>query len=146
MCQDYEGRVGELEYKTLRYPGHGAVFAALRELGFFDTEPRTDSGTSPRGMLLDLLYENLPSGEPDVVLVRVEVTAGSQTLTMEVEDVDDGRHSALARTTAFPATALCDLVVRGKMPLRGAAAMSTAAPAGPLMQEIAQVGITAVRR
>ena len=33
MCQDYEGRVGELEYKTLRYPGHGAVFAALRELG-----------------------------------------------------------------------------------------------------------------
>ena len=29
--------------------------------------------------------------------------------------------------------------------LRGAAAMSTAAPAGPLMQEIAQVGITAVR-
>lgn len=146
MCQDYEGRVGELEYKTLRYPGHGTVFAAMRELGLFETDPRPVSGISPRTMLLDLLYENLPSGGPDVVLVRVEVTTASGTLTMEVEDVDDGSFSALARTTAFPATALCDLILRGRVPFRGAASMSSASPPGPLMDELAQTGITAVRR
>ena len=146
MCQDYEGRVGELEYKTLRYPGHGAIFAAMRELGLFETEPRPVSGISPRTMLLDLLYENLPSGGPDVVLVRVEVATEAETLTMEIEDVDDGSFSALARTTAFPATALCDLIARGTVPFRGAAAMSAAAPPGPLMEELAQTGITAVRR
>ena len=146
MCQDYEGRVTELEYKTLRFPGHGIVFAALRELGFFDTERRPVSGISPRTMLLDLLNEHLPSGGPDLALVRVEVRARGRTLTMEVEDVDDGTFSALARTTAFPTTALCDLITRDELSFRGAAAMSTVAPAGPLLDELTQVGITARRR
>lgn len=146
MCQDFEGSVAELEYKTLRYPGHGAIFAAMRELGLFETEPRPVSGISPRSMLLDLLYEKLPSGGPDVVLVRVELSAGEETLTVEIEDVDDGSFSALARTTAFPATALCDLIVRDRVPFRGCAAMSSAAPAGPLLDELRRAGIAAVRR
>lgn len=146
MCQDYEGRVRDLEYKTLRYPGHGVIFAAMRELGLFETDPRPVSGLSPRTLLLDLLYEHLPRGGPDVVLVRVEVRTASKTRTIEIEDVDDGSFSALARTTAFPATALCDLVIRDQVAFRGAAAMSSAAPAGPLMEELTQVGIAAVRR
>lgn len=143
MCQDYAGRVGELEYKTLRYAGHGHVFASLRELGLFDTEEHNFGAVriSPRTVLLDLLTERLPSGEPDLTLVDVRVSAPSYLAELRLEDVADEQFSSLARTTAFPATALCDLIVRGAVGFRGAAAMHAVAPSDLLMSELAQVGI-----
>jgi saccharopine dehydrogenase-like NADP-dependent oxidoreductase len=146
MCQEYEGIVQELEYKTLRYPGHGRAFQAMRELGLFDTQTRhiANVDIAPRSLLLDLLAERLPSGAPDIVLVRVTVTAGGSRTSLQMEDFHDGRFSALARTTAFPATALCDLVVRGDIKFRGAAAMHTVANRDLLMRELTQVGVVAV--
>ncbi|MEA2003124.1 MAG: FAD-dependent oxidoreductase [Actinomycetota bacterium] len=146
MCQVYEGTVQELEYKTLRYPGHGSVFQAMRELGLFDTQARRVKGVeiAPRSLLLDLLAKRLPSGSPDVVLVRVTVAAGGSKASLQMEDFHDGRFSALARTTAFPATALCDLVLRGDIRFRGAAAMHTVADPDRLMRELTQVGVVAV--
>ena len=148
MCQDYAGRVRALEYKTLRYPGHGVIFKAMRELGLFGQEARRlgDATVAPRAMLLDLLAANLPAGGPDVVLVRVEMTVGNEVTTLEIEDVHDGTHSALARTTAFPATALCDLILRGDVDFTGAAAMSVVAPVDPLLDELAATGIAVTRR
>lgn len=147
MCQDYEGSVGELEYKTLRYPGHGRVFRAMRELGLFAEELRSfdEVELAPRTMLLDLLAEHLPAGEPDVVLVRVVATVGNASTMLQMEDLHDGTFSALARTTAFPATALCDLIAKSIVTFRGAGAMSSVAPPGRLLTELEQVGVTAVR-
>lgn len=147
MCQDYAGKVRFLEYKTLRYPGHGVIFRAMRELGLFGEEPRQlgDTTVAPRSVLLDLLAANLPAGGPDVVLVRVEMTVGEGVATLEIEDVHDGAHSALARTTAFPATALCDLILRGEVGFRGAAAMTAVAPVGPLLKELGETGISVTR-
>jgi lysine 6-dehydrogenase len=147
LCQDYERRVTELEYKTLRYPGHGRVFQSMRELGLFDEDGRMvgDVEVAPRSVLLDLLAENLPSGEPDVVLVRVTATAEGSTASLQIEDLHDGTFSSLARTTAFPATALCDLIFRGAVDFRGAGAMCSVAPPQLLMTELEQVGVTAVR-
>ena len=147
MCQDYAGRVGALEYKTLRYPGHGIIFRAMRELGLFEEEVRRvgDVTVAPRALLLDLLTDNLPAGGPDVVLVRVEMTAGNEVTKLEIEDVHDGTFSALARTTAFPATALCELILRGEVGFRGAAAMSAVAPVDPLLNELAETGISVAR-
>jgi lysine 6-dehydrogenase len=147
MCQKHAGRVQSLEYKTLRYPGHGVIFQAMRELGLFDEKPRRvgDVVVAPRPLLLDLLSENLPAGGPDVVLVRVEMTVGNQLTRLELEDVDDGTFSALARTTAFPATALCDLILRGHVDFRGAAAMTAVAPVDPLLDELATTGIAVTR-
>lgn len=143
MCQDYAGRVGELEYKTLRYPGHGHVFASLRELGFFDTAEHTFGSVRipPRTVLLDLLTERLPSGEPDLTLIDVQVSAPSYSAELRLEDVADEQFSSLARTTAFPATALCDLIVRGAIGFRGAAAMHAVAPSDLVMSELVAVGI-----
>ncbi len=143
MCQDYEGRVNQLEYKTLRFPGHGSVFASMREIGLFETQPGDFTGAevAPRTVLLDLLTEHLPRGEPDVTLVSVAVSAEGYNAEIRIEDVDDGQFSSLARTTAFPATALCDLIIRGLVDFRGAAAMHAVAPADLLMSELSQVGI-----
>jgi saccharopine dehydrogenase-like NADP-dependent oxidoreductase len=61
-----------------------------------------------------------------------------------VDDRHDGRFSALARTTAFPATALAHLVLTGEVRTRGVVTMDGAVPAGLLVPEIAQVGIEVV--
>ena len=145
MCQQYEGRVRSLEYKTLRYPGHGRIFAAMREIGLFATNPGDFGGVSvaPRTVLQDLLTDQLPQGGPDLTLVEVSVTAGGVTTKQRIRDEHDGEFSSLARTTAFPATALCDLVARGEITFRGAAAMHTATPADLLLEELRSVNIIA---
>jgi lysine 6-dehydrogenase len=141
MCRDYEGRIESLEYKTLRYPGHVAVFAALRELGFFSTVPR--SGIVPRELLIDLLSERLPAGEPDVTLARIVVTAPGYRHDRRLEDRSDDRFSSLARTTAFPTTALCDLIATGAVGFRGADAMHAVADPDDLEHQLAPLGIVA---
>jgi lysine 6-dehydrogenase len=142
MCPDHEGDVDHLEYKTLRFPGHGVIFAAIREMGLFD-----ESGDpSPRSVLLAALDRTLPRSDDDLVLVRVWIETDTTTRTLEIEDVHDGRFSALARTTAFPATALIDLVARGEIGTRGVVTMQQAVSGTALFEALRPVGISVNER
>jgi len=83
------GHVRSLEYKTLRYPGHGLAFRSLLEMGMFDEPQRLIGATaiSPRDLLLDALNRTMPRGAPDVVLVRVwRDNAGARTTLRRCED------------------------------------------------------------
>jgi len=144
LCRDHAGRVDALEYKTLRFQGHGLTFRSMFELGLFDEVPWTVGTTSvaPRPVLVEALRTRLPRGAPDVVLVRVWATQGTRHLGVELVDVHDGRFSALARTTAFPATALVDLLVRGELTVRGALAMPQAITGAQLLPELEAVGVS----
>ncbi|MGI9667349.1 MAG: saccharopine dehydrogenase C-terminal domain-containing protein [Acidimicrobiia bacterium] len=144
MCIHHEDRVQSLEYKTLRYPGHGAVFRGMYELGLFDeTIRRTDSAeVAPRTVLLGALNRSLPRDQPDVVLVRVWRDQDGSRTTMEIDDRAHGAFSALARTTAFPATALAHLIVTGAVLRPGVYAMQEAVDGRELLPELDQVGIT----
>jgi saccharopine dehydrogenase-like NADP-dependent oxidoreductase len=131
-----------LEYKTLRYPGHGRIFAAIREMGLFD-----ESGDpSRRAMLLEALDRTLLRGRPDLVLARVWIETDAVTRVLELEDLHDGQFSALARTTAFPATALIDLVVRGEITARGVHSMPNIATGALLIEDLRSVGIAVAER
>ncbi len=142
MCHDHEGTVDSLEYKTLRFPGHGRIFAAIRALGLFDET----GDPSPRSVLLAALDRTLLREDNDLVLVRVWVETERATRTMEIEDVHDGRFSALARTTAFPATALIDLVTRGGIEKTGVHTMQRAINGDALIKALQPVGITVTER
>jgi len=142
MCRDHEGTIDRLEYKTLRFPGHGRIFAAMRDLGLFDET----GDPSPRSVLLTALDRTLPRGDDDLVLVRVWVETDNLIRTMEIEDVHDGRFSALARTTAFPATALIDLVARGEITTTGVHTMQQAIDGDTLIASLQPVGITTTER
>ena len=142
MCREREGTVDNLEYKTLRFPGHGRVFAALREMGLFDEA----GDPSPRAVLLRALDQTLPRGQPDLVLARVWAETDDITRVLEIEDVQDGRFSALARTTAFPATALIDRVVRDEINLRGVHSMSAATEGAAMIEDLRSVGIVVAER
>jgi len=143
----YEGRVQHLDYKTLRYPGHGRIFRAMLELGLFDERPMQvgNIGIAPRAVLMAALAEHLPRDEPDVVLVRTWAEAAgtgeTRTAGYQIVDLHDGRFSALARTTAFPATALAHLLVTGRVATIGAATMDVSVKAADLIPEMAPTGI-----
>jgi len=141
----WEGTVDELDYKTLRFPGHALPMRAMREVGLFSEEPQPGTGVAPRTVLLEALRRHLPSGADDVVLVRVWASAsrdGGTTRTgYQVDDRHDGAFSALARTTAFPATALAHLLLTGEVATRGAVTMDGAIEADSLIREMEPVGI-----
>lgn len=138
----FAGRVHDLDYKTLRHPGHGRVFAALRELGMFSRTPDASTGVAPRAALISALEASLPSGEPDVVYVLTEAARGEHRHRHVIVDTHDGEFSALARTTAFPATTLADRMVGGHV-AAGVTTMDGAIGAGDLLDALADVGIVA---
>jgi lysine 6-dehydrogenase len=134
----FVGRVRELDYKTLRYPGHGEKVAVLRALGLFDEAAAPAMpAVSPRAVLAGLLAERLPRDAPDVVLARITGRVDDRRIGYELEDVADDRFSALARTTAFPATALADLIAREEIGVTGVRTMDEAAPAAQLLTALA---------
>lgn len=144
MCHLHADRVTDLEYKTLRFPGHGRTFRALLEMGMFNEEP-DESGVTPRSVLLGALDRSLPRGEPDLVLVRTWIETGDIRSTMQIEDVEQDGFTALARTTAFPATALVDLIIRGKVDRPGVLTMNEAVTGIDLLPELESVGIVVER-
>jgi lysine 6-dehydrogenase len=146
MCDRNAGRVTNLEYKTLRFPGHGAPFRAILEMGMFDETPRGINGhaVSPRSVLINALNASLPSGQPDLVLIRVWRADGEVNVGYQIEDTATDSFSALARTTAFPATALAHMISRGDVLRQGVLSMADAVRADELMPELASVGIEAV--
>jgi lysine 6-dehydrogenase len=146
LCSDHAGRVAALEYKTLRFPGHVAALRGLSELGLFEEEPWQigEVTVAPRRLLIEALTTHLPRGAPDVVLVRVWAVQGARKVGVEMVDRSDDHFSALARTTAFPATALVDLLVRNELTLRGACSMPQAVRGAQLLPELEAVGISVV--
>ena len=143
MCVKHEDRVVSLEYKTLRYPGHGRIFRALYEMGMFDETPHHVGGVdvAPRAILLDTLSRALPRDGEDIVFIRVWRDQGGVRTTLEIVDKAHGAFSALARTTAFPATALADLIMRGTVSRPGVLTMNEAVTGAELLPELAPLGI-----
>ncbi|MGI9585400.1 MAG: saccharopine dehydrogenase C-terminal domain-containing protein [Acidimicrobiia bacterium] len=143
MCVRHEGRVHDLQYKTLRYPGHGAVFRAMYEIGLFDESARRVGNVeiAPREVLLDALNRSLQRDGQDIVLIRVWMDQGGRRYVRQMEDTTHGAFTALARTTAFPATALADLITRGDVMRPGVLSMNEAVTGSELLPELDAVGL-----
>lgn len=74
LPETFAGRVRELDYKTIRYPGHCERFRLLVELGLTQSDAVEVEGhaVKPRRLLCELLHRHLPADGPDAVLVRLE--------------------------------------------------------------------------
>ncbi len=112
----------------------------MLEIGLFDETPQAGSEVAPRTVLLEALAAHLPRGGDDLVLMRVWARSGDVTVGYEMVDRNDDRFTALARTTAFPATALADLILNGSVE-PGARTMGDAMTASDLVDELDTVGI-----
>lgn len=110
MAFTFQGKVREMEYKTLRYPGHAALMKAIRELGLLDLTPVNVKGKPvvPRDAFIASVSPKLtkPEGR-DLVALRV-VASGTKdgspkTTTFDLVDhFDEVNHvSAMMRTTGY---------------------------------------------
>ncbi len=122
-------RALNMKEKTLRYPGHSATMAILRETGFFDKEPVSVDGVSirPLDLTAALLFPRwkMRPGEGDVTVMRVTVEgkkdgrrAGFQYDLVDRYDATTETLS-MARTTGYTATSVVRLLKEGLFTRRG---------------------------
>jgi lysine 6-dehydrogenase len=158
LPETFAGRVQELDYKTIRYPGHCERFRLLIDLGLCASDAVEVEGVAvaPRRLLGELLYRHLPADEPDVVLVRLEFVGrlsadeggaveGSDErgrasrLRYDVIDRFDARAglSAMQRTTAFPASVVAQMMARGLTTRKGAVPQERCIPPARFVEELA---------
>jgi lysine 6-dehydrogenase len=149
LPQTFLGKIRDLDYKTIRYPGHCAKFKTLVDLGLASSDPVNVGGASiaPRRLLGRLLVDNLPHDEPDVVLVRIEFRGEndgkSSVLRYEIIDEQDQSSglSAMMRTTAFPASIVAQMMARGETFSRGALPQERCIPPDAFVAELAKRNI-----
>jgi len=106
----WEGKVREMEYKTLRYPGHAAIMKPIRDLGLLSKEPVMVKGHAvvPREAFIACVSQSLtkPEGR-DLVALRVIVSGDKHgrpaSTTFDLIDRFDEVHhiSAMMRTTGY---------------------------------------------
>ncbi len=165
LPETFLGKVRELDYKTIRYPGHCGRFRLLVDLGLCDSAAVDVDGhaIAPRRLLGELLYRHLPADEPDVVLVRLEFVG--RLKEDEGDEGDDGRKqenlsrasrlrydiidrfdartglSAMQRTTAFPASIVAQMMARGETTQKGALPQERCIPPTSFVRELEARGI-----
>jgi saccharopine dehydrogenase-like NADP-dependent oxidoreductase len=118
LCETLEGKVRNLNYRTIRYPGHAAIMKALlNDLRLRDR----------RHILKDILEHAVPATLQDVVIVFVTVSGmkdGSlvqETYANKIYAREMGGRmtSAIQITTASAACAVLDMLADGALRARG---------------------------
>lgn len=141
LVETFLGRARNLDYKTIRYPGHCDRFKTMIDLGLCSSEPVGVDGAAvkPRRLFGELLVKNLPHDEPDVVLVRVETAGAGKSLRYDIIDRFDPETglSAMMRTTAFPASIVALMMARNQTTSKGALPQERCIPPGAFMEELA---------
>ena len=118
LCETFEGRVRELNYKTIRYMGHrDRMLFLLDELRLRDR----------RQLLKEILENAVPHTLQDVVVIFCTATGqrdGQMVQLCDARKVYHQRHgdevwSAIQITTAAAVCAAVDLHVQGQLPTTG---------------------------
>ena len=118
LCETLAGKVENLNYRTVRYPGHRDIMKLLlQDLGLKDRRP----------LLKEIFETALPLTRQDVVLVFVNVSGYKdgklvqETYANKIyNQVINGKQwSAIQITTAAGICAALDLLAEGKLPQKG---------------------------
>lgn len=104
MPDTYRGKLGSLDYKTLRFPGHCVQMRKALRL------------KDPGAWVLEHVQ---PTG-PDQVLVRVEIEGDGRRWTLTLRDVERDGFTAMQRTTGFSASIVAQLIATGRSRRKGA--------------------------
>ncbi|MEA2071211.1 MAG: saccharopine dehydrogenase C-terminal domain-containing protein [Asgard group archaeon] len=138
-------KVKELDYKTIRYPGHCEKIRLLFSLGLAkEKEIKINSClVKPRDVLEKCLYQTLYQGIiEDVVLMRVSITGKKDNrktnLTYELIDYFDEKTqlTAMMRTTAFPVSIIAQLLAKNKIEKNGVIVQEFNVPSQTVIDEL----------
>jgi len=118
LCETLAGRVRNLNYRTIRYPGHAAIMKALlNDLRLRDR----------RDLLRDILENAVPATLQDVVIVFVTVSGVREGRLVQetyankiyAREIGGQMLSAIQITTASSLCAVLDLLAEGALPRAG---------------------------
>ena len=145
LARTLEGKVLTLKNKTLRYPGHYALFKGLRDLGMLGLEPlNLASGKAvPRDLLHRLLADRISPhlGEQDLMVIHVRAAGLQDGSRREVQvDVLDRfdaatGFAAMERTTGFHMAIVAQSLGQGNVPA-GAIPPELAVTAAEMVREL----------
>jgi lysine 6-dehydrogenase len=149
MAFRYEGKIPEMEYKTLRYPGHAEIMEAIRELGLLDLEPVDVKGIKvvPRDLFVSAVGPKLTKNGRDLLALRVTVrgTKGGKPAARRFDLVDryDEAHgiSAMMRTTGYSLSITGQMQARGEVGPAGVWTPDECMPAEAYIAELRKRGI-----
>jgi saccharopine dehydrogenase-like NADP-dependent oxidoreductase len=118
LCETLAGRVRNLNYRTIRYPGHAAIMKTLlHDLGLRDR----------RELLKEILENAVPSTLQDVVVIFVTVSGRRHDALVQVSyankvyaaPVEGVMRSGIQITTASAICAVLDMLAAGDLPQSG---------------------------
>ncbi len=124
MAWRYEGKIPVMEYKTLRYPGHAELMAAMRDLGLYDSTPIDVKGQQvvPRDVFIATVGPKLRRvGGTDLVALRVVVSGtrsgAPATRQYDLLDYYDAEHqiTAMMRVTGYTLSITGQLMASGAL-------------------------------
>ena len=121
--------VSNMWEKTMRYPGHAEKIKMIIELGLFDEKPiLLDNGfkVTPRELTIRLFEKRLSMFDlKDLVAMKIEVDGivdGQKiSYTYHMLDFFDEKKqiTAMARTTAYTASVIAELLLKGVIKEKG---------------------------
>jgi saccharopine dehydrogenase (NAD+, L-lysine-forming) len=118
MCDTYQGRIANIDYKTMRYPGH----AELMNFFFHELLMR-----DRRELAGEILTNAKPPVDEDVVYVHVSAEGRTDGRINRKEfvrayrplDIAGRQRTAIAWTTSASVVAVIAMVRDGKLPAKG---------------------------
>lgn len=104
----------DLLEKTYRYPGHLQKMKFLRDMGYLSEEKVGDC--SPRSITRDLFDSKLRMNVEDLCILEVKAFGKVQKEARYVDYYDkEKKITSMARMTGFPAAAIAELLIDGKI-------------------------------
>lgn len=149
MPELLEGKVRELDYKTIRYPGHCERFKTLFDIGFASNDP-VQMGSNiftEREVFIELLRRKLPSSGPDLVLLRTTLSGlkNGQKATLSYQLVDffdaSANITAMMRLTSFPTSLILQFLAQEVINQAGVLAPEQCVPMPELLSGLEARGI-----
>ena len=118
LCDTFEGKVDTLNYKTIRYPGHGKLMRFL----MYELILKND-----KDQLEKILSNAKPPVEEDVVYIYAVVEGWNNKVLSRKEyykafypiEISGKKWRAISWTTAASLVAVIEMVSAGALPLKG---------------------------
>ena len=150
MPHRYAGTVRDMNYKTLRYPGHAHILKAIRDLGLVSETPVEVDGCEivPKKAFIQIVTPALknPAGN-DLVALRVEARGRREGAPATVRfdlldkyDADNGV-TAMMRTTGFSLAITALMQADGRIGEPGVYTPDECVPAEAYIAELARSGV-----
>ncbi len=145
----FEGKIRRYNYKTVRYPGHYAKIALLRDLGLLATEPVQVKGHTivPRDVAVRVIGDRIAfPDDHDLVVLRVTcdgIKSGRRTrVRFDLLDRFDEHtgFSAMERTTGFSVAVVAIFLAQGRIKETGVVPLERSVPSAAFVAEMRRRG------